>query len=138
LSADLSAKTPDADQRASREPRDVRVVLADLEGVARDALARVLLELAGVTLVAAVGTRRALADALRHGRVDVLVIDDRLVDAGRHVLADLGPINSQPRIVVVGVDDDPGYAARAQRLGATGWVAKDRADEDLPRFLEQP
>ena len=138
MSADISAKIPDTGHRGNREPRDVRVVLADLEGMARDALTGLLLELVGVTLVAAVGTRGALADALRHERVDVLVIDDRLVDDGRHVLAGLGPINSRPRIVVVGVDDHPGYAARAQRLGAAGWVAKDRAVEDLPRFLEQP
>jgi DNA-binding NarL/FixJ family response regulator len=134
--AQLVAATDDDDGLLHAER--VRVVLADVEGIAREALKGVLLELAGVRLVTAVGTRAALADALRHGHVDVLVIDDRLVQDGRHVLAGLGPIGTRPRTVVVGVDDDPGFAARAQRLGAVGWVAKDRADEDLPRFLEQP
>jgi hypothetical protein len=29
---------------------------------------------------------------------------------------------------VVGVDDDPGYAVRASRLGAVTWLPKERAD----------
>jgi len=28
-----------------------------------------------------------------------------------------------------GVDDDPAYAARAHRLGAEAWIAKDRAED---------
>ena len=138
MSAPSSAVAPDAGIRSCREPRAVRVVLADLEGVARDALTNLLYELAAVTLVTAVGTRRALADALRQEHADVLVIDDRLVEDGSHVLAGLGPMKARPRIVVVGVDDDPAFAARAERLGAAAWVAKDRADEDLPRHLERP
>jgi DNA-binding NarL/FixJ family response regulator len=38
-------------------------------------------------------------------------------------------------VVVLGVDDDPAYAVRAQRLGADVWIAKDRADEQLPALL---
>ena len=116
----------------------MRVVLADLDGVARDALASLLRELPDVLLLNEVGTRQALARALRHGRADVLVLDDRLVEDGYHVLADLGMMNAHPRVVVVGVDDDPAFAARAERLGAAAWVAKDRADEDLPGWLEHP
>jgi hypothetical protein len=40
------------------------------------------------------------------------------------------------RVIVLGVDDDPAFAARATRLGADAWVAKERADEDLPALLE--
>jgi hypothetical protein len=42
------------------------------------------------------------------------------------------------RVIVVGVDDDPAFAARAHRLGAEAWVAKDRADDQLPALLEVP
>ena len=35
------------------------------------------------------------------------------------------------RLIVVGVDDDPGFATRARRLGAD-WVAKERAAAVLP------
>ena len=66
---------------------------------------------------------------------DVLILDDRLVRAGDHVLAGLGPQRGHVRVIVIGVDDDPAFAARARRLGADAWVAKDRADEELPALL---
>jgi two-component system response regulator DesR len=117
-----------------REP--VRVLLADLEGVARHALSGLLHGLEGVTLVAEAGTRQAIADAMRSHRPDVVVIDDRLLlPSGGHVLAGLGPLWSKVRVIVVGVDDDPAYAARAHRLGADAWIAKERAADELPLLL---
>jgi DNA-binding NarL/FixJ family response regulator len=114
----------------------VQVVLADLEGTARRVIADLLREAAGVTLVREVGTRSDLARVLRSLRADLIVIDDRLIPDGGHVLAGLGPMPRTPRVIVVGVDDDPAFAARARRLGAAAWVAKDRADEDLLAALE--
>lgn len=115
----------------------MRVVLADRDGLARRALATLLREQSGVVLVSEVGTRQELARSLRSDRPDVLILDDRLVEDGRHLLAGLGPMHSAPRVVVVGVDDDPAFAARADRLGAAAWVAKDRAYEDLVSYLER-
>jgi DNA-binding NarL/FixJ family response regulator len=112
----------------------MRVVLADVEGMARSALTTLLREIDGVTVVE-VGTRPELARALRRQRADLLIIDDRLVEDGNHVLAGLGPGNGAARVIVIGVDDDPAYAARARRIGAEAWVAKDRADEDLLSLL---
>jgi DNA-binding NarL/FixJ family response regulator len=40
------------------------------------------------------------------------------------------------RLVVVGVDDDPAYLARARRIGAEAWVPKELADRLLPVLLE--
>jgi DNA-binding NarL/FixJ family response regulator len=113
-----------------------RVLLADYAGPARRALAGLLRALDGVVLVGEVADRHELAAALRRTRADVLVIDDRLLSADDHVLARLGPQRLGVRIVVLGVVDDDGYAARAKRLGAEAWLAKDRAAESLPALLE--
>ncbi len=109
----------------------VRVLLADREGSARRALAGLLRELDGVVLAGEVGAREDLADALRRTHADALVIDDRL-------LGGLGPHNAGLRVLVLGVDDDPAFAARARRLGADAWIVKDRADEQLPALLLHP
>ena len=106
----------------------IRVVLADAQGSARAAVATVLEGLDGVELVGSVDAWRDIAPELRP---DVLVIDDQLVDGIGDLLADIGPL----RMIVVGVDDDPAYAARARRLGAEAWVAKDRADDELLALL---
>jgi hypothetical protein len=36
----------------------------------------------------------------------------------------------------VGLDDDPSYARRAERLGAKAWIAKEHAGELLPEALD--
>ena len=113
----------------------MRVLLADVEGMARGALAALLADLDGVELVGETGDHDDLAVTLRRVHPDVLILDERLVRAGDHVLAGLGPQRGQVRVIVIGVDDDPAFAARAHRLGADAWVAKDRADEELPALL---
>jgi hypothetical protein len=42
------------------------------------------------------------------------------------------------QMIVVGADDNPGYAARAERLGAIAWIPKERADSLLPVLLFDP
>ena len=115
----------------------MRVLLADREGTARRALASLLRSVPGVALVAEAGNREEIAAAMRRARPDVIVIDDRLViGSSAHILTGAGPAPFPIRVIVVGVDDDPAFAARARRLGAEAWIAKDRADDQLPGFLE--
>jgi DNA-binding NarL/FixJ family response regulator len=110
-------------------PTRPRVLLADLPGPARRALADLLEEMDGVELVGQVSSGDELGHALDGTRPDVLVIDDRLLRAGGASLP------TGPRLIVIGVDDDPGFAARAEALGADAWMVKDGADEQLPALL---
>ena len=112
-------------------PIRTRVLLADQPGFSRTVLARVLKETPGVTLTEVMTDGSELRDALEELRPDVLVIDDRLLRDG-HVL----PRQEGLRVIVVGVDDDPAYAVRAERLGAVAWVAKERADLILAGVFE--
>ena len=126
----------DAGRAGGADPSRVRVLLADREGVARHALAALLQSLPGIVLVAIATSMQDVADGMRHHRPDVIVVDDRLLHSTSHILAGTGPTPDPVRVIVMGVDDDPAYAARAHRLGAEAWIAKDRADDELPRLLE--
>jgi two-component system response regulator DesR len=106
-----------------------RVLLADRAGPARRAIAALLGGLDGVRLVGETDGLDELAGALTATRPDVLVIDDRLIHEGEV------PLPAGVRVIVVGVDDHPAYAARARALGAAAWVVKDRAGDDLPGLL---
>src|SRR5687768_872504 len=86
-----------------------RVVLADLVGPGRAALATVLTGVPGVVVDGEVGRPEALRSGVDEARPDVLVVDDRLLTS-----AAIGAT----QMIVVGADDDPGFAARAERLGA--------------------
>jgi DNA-binding NarL/FixJ family response regulator len=104
----------------------MRVLLADIPGAGRRAIAAVLRSLPGVVLVAEVGSADELARERPRNAPDVVVIDDRLLAAaGPH----LG--SADVPVIVVGLDDDPSFASRARRLGAAAWIPKEHADEQL-------
>jgi DNA-binding NarL/FixJ family response regulator len=109
---------------------NVRVLLADVSGAGRRAIATLLRSLPGIALVAEAGDLEELARERRRTAPDVIVIDDRLL-AG----AGLGPRDADLPLIVVGLDDDPSFARRAQRLGATTWIAKEHAGDLLPEAL---
>jgi DNA-binding NarL/FixJ family response regulator len=110
----------------------VRVLFADVSGAGRRAVATVLRSLPGIVLVAEAGNLEELARERRMTAHDVVVIDDRLLGG-----PGLGPRDADVPVIVIGLDDDPSFASRAQRLGATAWIAKERADELLPEALER-
>ena len=110
-----------------------RVALADRPGLGRSALATLVSRTPGVTLVATLSDAQEIEPAVRATQPDMVVVDDRLLRDARWSAEELGT-----RLVVVGVDDDPGYLARARQLGAEAWVPKERADALLPLMLTAP
>ena len=106
------------------------MLLADRAGFGRTALATILADTPGVTIVAKVADPDLVEATVEETRPDVVVVDDRLLGDERWTGRD-GPA----RVIVVGVDDDPGFAARALRIGAEAWVPKDRAGTRLPLLL---
>jgi DNA-binding NarL/FixJ family response regulator len=93
-----------------------RVQLIDRPGFSYDVIASLIAEQPNTQLV---------SDA-----PDVVVIDDR------ELLGALDSLDPDVRVVVLGADDHPAFAARARRIGAE-WVAKDAAGTALPRILNE-
>jgi two-component system response regulator DesR len=112
--------------------RATRVMLADWAGPSHEAVAGVLSALPHTALVADVDDAASILPAVAAVRPDVLVVDDRLLRHASWTAADLGV-----QLVVVGVDDDPAYQRRAERMGAVAWLAKERADVDLAALVAQ-
>ena len=133
--------TPDAERRRGDHAGAVvspacrqatRVLLVDRPGFARTTIARLLSTIPGVLLVGE-SDADELSMVLSTARPDLLVVDDRLLatvraSTGADVL----------RLIVVGVDDDPGFSARAARAGAEAWIDKASADAILPLLLTVP
>jgi DNA-binding NarL/FixJ family response regulator len=116
-----------------RDGRLLRIVLADRPGQGRTALTRLLADLPGAELVASVVDADELPAVVDSSRADVVIVDDRLLRDQRWTAAELGA-----RVIVVGLDDHPGFSARARRLGAEAWISKDRAGAMLPLQLAHP
>ena len=109
-----------------RDAPRTRVLLVDRSGLSRAALATLLAGIPGVALVGEVGEPDRVDAVFRETSPDVVVVDDRLLH---------GAGDPRTRMIVVGADDDPGYAARAECFGAIAWIPKERADSLLPPLL---
>jgi DNA-binding NarL/FixJ family response regulator len=108
----------------SAEPQ-VRVVIADHDGLARSMIRAALGAADGIATVATTGDGREALELLRYYRPTVLILDTGLLSNGPTEL--IGRILSsspETRVVTISVDDDR-TALAALRAGAIGHLSKD-------------
>jgi DNA-binding NarL/FixJ family response regulator len=108
----------------------IQVVLADAT-VARRSLEALLAATAGMQVVA-VPAAALLFRTLCEVRPDVVVVDDDLLGHYSRL-----PKSHVTRLIVIGVDDEPGFRARATRAGAEAWIPKQLADRLLPDAIRR-
>src|SRR5919198_2726048 len=116
----------------ARDTRRVTLVLADDHAVVRSGLKLLLEAEPGHEVVAEAASAE---DALRYTRAhrpSVLVLDLNM--PGRpslEVIPEIRAATPQTGIVVLTMQEDPGFAREALRAGAHGYVLKEAADEEL-------
>ncbi|MGO9489251.1 MAG: response regulator [Solirubrobacteraceae bacterium] len=120
------------DTRPAPLARAITVVVADDHALMRRNL-RLVLEREKDIEVAAEADHLALATSHVNGhRPDVLVLDLTMSRGSSfEAIVQLREEIPSTRIVVVSVDDAPGFAQRVIAAGASGYVLKDLADTDL-------
>lgn len=111
----------------------IRVVLADDERMVRTAL-RVILEAEpDLAVVGEAATGAEAVSVVRAVRPDVVLMDVRMpeidgIRATEQILGATGPV---PRVVVVTTFENDSYVYDALRVGASGFLLKRAAAEDL-------
>src|SRR4051794_25427562 len=114
-----------------------RIVLADDHALVRAGLRRVLQAEDGWEVVAEAGTTPDAVRLAEEHRPDVLVLD--LVMPGGSALEAISAIRAASpatRVVVLTMQDDPEFARHALREGATAYVLKEAADEELTAAIQ--
>jgi len=110
----------------------IRVLIVDDHALVRQSLRLLLSREQDIECVAdatSLEEARRLAGALEP---DVVLLD-LVMPGGRGVQAVPALLEAAPdaRIAVLSMQDDPGYVAEAFAAGASGYVLKQAADEDL-------
>jgi two-component system, NarL family, response regulator NreC len=115
----------------------LRIVLVDDHAVVRSGLRRVLEEHEGWTVEAeAADLDRALRATLGY-KPDILVLDINLGEqSSLESIPDFLERSPQTKIVVLTMQTDPGFARDALRAGASAYVLKEAAEEDLVAAVE--
>ena len=110
----------------------VRVVLADDQPLIRSGLRVLIADTEDLTVVGEAGTGAEAVDLVRQTRPDVVVMDIRMpgmdgIEATRLITADATP----PHVLVLTTFDDDEYVYGALRAGASGFLVKDMALDDI-------
>jgi DNA-binding NarL/FixJ family response regulator len=113
-----------------------RILLADDHGLMLDGLQRILEP--DYEVVAAVTDGRALLEAASSARADVILIDISMpLMNGIEAAARLSKEPNHPHIIFVSMHSDPDYVRAAFESGASGYVLKRSAGEELKVAIRQ-
>jgi two-component system response regulator NreC len=126
------APVPEDVARRLVEESAISVVLADDHALMRRSLQFVLDGDEGITVVADADDLAAVERHVHSYRPQVLVLDLSLPDgSGLPAIGELRRSAPDTQIVIVTMEDNPGFAQRALAAGASGFVLKDHAEEEL-------
>jgi DNA-binding NarL/FixJ family response regulator len=115
---------------------ELRLLIGDDHTLVRQGLRKILEDDGRWTIVAEVGDgREAVAQALAL-RPDVAILDVGMpllngIDATQQIVRKLPEV----RVLMLSMHSDEAYVTRALQAGATGYLLKDSADQDLLRGI---
>jgi two-component system response regulator NreC len=112
----------------------IRIVLADDHAVVRSGLRMLLDAEEGLDVVAEAGEIETAARMVRAHRPDVLVLDLNM--PGSESLPAIPELAEQTAVVVLTMQNDPGFARKALQNGARGYVLKEAADTELVQAVQ--
>lgn len=111
----------------------MRVLIVDDQAMIRAGFAALLNAQQGIDVVGTADDGEGIVDVVKRTKPDVVLMDIRMpkvngLDATRHVLADP---DEAPRILMLTTFDADEYVFSALRAGASGFLLKDAAPEEL-------
>ena len=116
--------------------RDVRVVIADPDALARRTVREALNAARGVAAVAGAGCGREAVELVRYHRPDVLITEATHPDVEADELCRRLALEAPATaVVVLCAVEDPELAVRCLRAGAVGYLTKDTEPERLPTVV---
>jgi len=119
-------------------PRKRRIILADDHELVRAGIRAIINTFDNVSVEAETGDGRQACELVRRLRPDVLLLDITLPGLnGLEVLQRIARLaHCDTRVLMLSMHAGPEYVARSLQAGATGYLLKDSAVEELASALE--
>lgn len=116
----------------------IRVVVADDHAVVRRGLIQILAEVADIDVVAEAATGAEVLRWVQENDCDVVVLDVAMPNGGGiEILDRLRRLRPQVAVLILSVYPEDQYALRALKAGASGYLTKASAPEELTRAIRQ-
>ena len=116
----------------------MKVLIADDHLVVRRGLKEIVKNMDGASVVEEAKDGREALDKIETGGYDFIILDISMPGlSGLDILHTLKGKNEKARILVLSVHPQEQYAIRALRLGASGYLSKDSAYEELASAIKK-
>jgi two-component system, NarL family, response regulator DegU len=109
----------------SVNPSETNVFLATENRLLRDTLARLLRKQSGIRVAGMVASSENLFQQVQESTCDMVLTDFAPGSGNFLKLRDLDCTNPHPKIILMGMEDDPDIFMQAIRFGVRGYVLKD-------------
>ena len=116
----------------------IRALVADDHAVVRRGLKDLLAESGDIVVEGEAGDGRELLDKVQERDWDIVVLDINLPDrSGLDVLVDLKRLRPDLPVLILTICAEEQFAVRALRAGASGYVTKESAPEELVQAVRK-
>jgi len=109
----------------SAKSNEASVALVTENRLLRDTLARLLRKQSGIRVAGVVANSEILSQQVQESACDMVLTDSAPGSGNFLKLRDLDPTNSQLKIILIGMEDDPDIFMQAIRSGVRGYVLKE-------------
>lgn len=116
----------------------INVLIADDHALIREGLKKILKNEPDMTLAGEAGNVQELNDQLRKLAVDIVLLDISMPgESGLDALKDLKQRNAHLPILILSVHPEHRFAIRALKAGASGYITKESAVEELVQAIRK-
>ena len=116
----------------------MKIIVADDHAVVRRGLKQILLEMSGVTLVEEVNNSPALIERITNENFDFVILDISMPgQSGLLALKEIKDRKPKLPVLILSIHPEEQYALRALRNGASGYITKDSAPEELVTAIQK-
>ena len=110
----------------------IRVLVADDHVVVRRGVIQILADAHEIEVTGEASSGREVLKAIREKEFDILLLDIAMPDGtGLDVLNELPKNRLRPKVLILSMYPEKQYALRALKAGASGYLTKDSAAEEL-------
>ncbi len=116
----------------------IRVLIVDDHAIVRQGLRRILDEAKGIEVGAEAANGVEALKKLRTGKLDVVLLDISMPEKnGFDTLKQIMDGNSEARVLILSMYPEDQYAVRLMKAGASGYITKDTAPEQLVEAIRK-
>ena len=116
----------------------MKIIIADDHAVVRKGLKQILMEMSGVKVVEEVDNGPALIERITNESFDFVVLDISMPgQSGLQALKEIKDRKPKLPVLILSIHPEEQYALRTLKGGASGYITKDSAPEELVKAIQK-